>query len=114
MDFADKQIDCVDCHQPFTFTAGEQRWYKEKGFEREPRRCADCRKARKGSDGEQGRGHGGYGGGHGGGHSGGRGRSDRQRYQVTCTQCGASAEVPFQPRPGSPVYCSTCYQSRRG
>lgn len=111
MDFNDKQMTCVDCHQPFVFTAGEQRWYQEKGFEREPRRCPDCRKARKGRDDG-----GGYSSEHssGGGGGGGRSRSDRPKFKVKCSQCGADAEVPFQPRSGAPVYCSTCYQARRG
>ena len=31
----------------FVFTEGEQAFYKEKGFENEPQRCPDCRRARK-------------------------------------------------------------------
>lgn len=42
----DKKIICKDCGQEFTFTAGEQEFYKEKGFY-EPVRCKSCRKARK-------------------------------------------------------------------
>ena len=29
------------------FTEGEQEFYKEKGFENEPQRCFECRRARK-------------------------------------------------------------------
>lgn len=43
----DKNIVCKDCGQDFVFTTGEQEFYKEKGFENEPIRCADCRRARK-------------------------------------------------------------------
>jgi ssDNA-binding Zn-finger/Zn-ribbon topoisomerase 1 len=44
---ADKTIICKDCNNEFVFTEGEQEFYKEKGFENEPQRCPDCRKARK-------------------------------------------------------------------
>lgn len=43
----DKILSCKDCGSNFTFTVGEQEFYKEKGFDNEPQRCADCRKARK-------------------------------------------------------------------
>ena len=44
---ADKTLTCRDCGSEFVFTEGEQEFYKEKGFENDPVRCADCRKARK-------------------------------------------------------------------
>ncbi len=43
----DKKIVCVDCGKEFVFTVGEQEFYKEKGFENEPKRCLDCRRAKK-------------------------------------------------------------------
>ncbi len=43
----DKNIVCRDCGTTFTFTVGEQEFYKEKGFDNEPTRCPDCRRARK-------------------------------------------------------------------
>ena len=43
----DKTIVCRDCGNEFIFTVGEQEFYKEKGFENEPVRCADCRRAKK-------------------------------------------------------------------
>ena len=44
---ADKTLVCKDCNNEFIFTQGEQDFYKEKGFENEPQRCPDCRRARK-------------------------------------------------------------------
>jgi hypothetical protein len=44
---ADKTLICKDCQKEFVFTEGEQAFYKEKGFENEPQRCPDCRRARK-------------------------------------------------------------------
>jgi len=43
----DKKLVCKDCGKDFLFTVGEQEFYKEKGFDNEPVRCADCRRARK-------------------------------------------------------------------
>ena len=44
---ADKTVKCKDCGADFIFTDNEQAFYKEKGFDNEPQRCADCRKVRK-------------------------------------------------------------------
>ena len=71
MSFADKTLRCRDCEQEFTFTAGEQEFYAEKGFQNEPTRCRECRDAR--SAGEM------------GGRTNGQGR---QLYTVTCADCG--------------------------
>lgn len=43
----DKTIVCKDCNKEFTFTIGEQEFYKEKGFTNEPVRCKECRDAKK-------------------------------------------------------------------
>ena len=43
----DKTIVCKDCGKEFIFTEGEQAFYKEKGFDNDPVRCPDCRRARK-------------------------------------------------------------------
>lgn len=43
----DKVLSCRDCGKEFTFTAGEQQFYAEKGFTHEPTRCPECRKAYK-------------------------------------------------------------------
>ncbi len=43
----DKVLKCRDCGNDFTWTVGEQEFYAQKGFENEPTRCFECRKARK-------------------------------------------------------------------
>lgn len=95
MSFEDKTLQCSDCGQEFTFTAGEQEFYASRGFQNEPKRCPDCRRARK----MQRYGDGGYGG----------YRAPRKMYTVICAQCGVETEVPFEPREDRPVYCSDCY-----
>lgn len=49
---SDKNITCKDCGKEFMFTVGEQEFFKEKGFENDPVRCPDCRRARKNQRGE--------------------------------------------------------------
>ena len=42
----DLTFKCAKCGEEFTITAGENNWYKSKGFEL-PKICANCRKERK-------------------------------------------------------------------
>ena len=45
--YEDKTLVCKECGAEFVFTAGEQEFYAEKGFQNEPQRCKNCRDARK-------------------------------------------------------------------
>jgi len=47
MSFQDKVLQCSDCGQEFIFTAGEQVFYSSRGLQNEPKRCSQCRRARK-------------------------------------------------------------------
>jgi CxxC-x17-CxxC domain-containing protein len=132
---SDRTLTCRDCGQAFTFTAGEQAFYQERGFS-EPQRCQNCRAQRKAQRGSSGYDSGGYGGGGGGGYGGGSYSSGssygnggggyggsgggggyssgpRQMYPAVCSNCGKDTEVPFEPRTDKPVYCRECFQSRR-
>ena len=112
---ADTTLTCRDCGQAFTFTSGEQDFYASRGFS-EPSRCPDCRAARKSQRDTGGSYGGGYGssyGGGGGGYSSG-GRGQREMFSATCSSCGKEAQVPFQPSGDKPVYCSDCFEQRRG
>lgn len=42
----DYTIQCQDCGQDFIFTIGEQEFYAQNQFN-EPKRCKECRDARK-------------------------------------------------------------------
>ena len=84
--FQDKELVCKDCGKTFVFTAGEQEFYAEKGFQNEPQRCKECRNAKKAAS-----------------------KGAREYFEATCAKCGAAAKVPFRPREDRPVYCSDCY-----
>ncbi len=102
--YVDETLNCVDCNAQFTFTSGEQQFFASKGFQNKPNRCPDCRAARKAQRGSGG----------GGGYSGGGGsRGGREMFQTVCSQCGQTAEVPFQPRGDKPVYCRDCFATRQ-
>ncbi len=133
---SDRTVTCRDCGQEFTFTAGEQAFYQERGFS-EPQRCPACRAARKAQRSASGYDSGGYGGGGsysggGGGYSsggysgggsyssggyggggGGYSSGPRQMFPAVCSSCGKETEVPFQPRTDKPVYCRECFQQQR-
>ena len=96
MPYTDRTLTCGDCATPFTFTAGEQEFHASKGFTNEPRRCPNCRGARRDTGG--------------GGAGGGMGGGAREMFTVTCSSCGKDARVPFQPRGDRPVYCSDCFK----
>ena len=116
MSYQDRTLTCVDCGQPFIWTAGEQEFYAQRGLTNEPRRCPDCRRARKSQQGGGGGGYasgGGYGGGGGYSSGGGYDRPQRQMYPATCSECGKETQVPFQPRGDKPVYCSDCFAQQR-
>jgi CxxC-x17-CxxC domain-containing protein len=123
----DRTINCADCGKDFQFTEREQEWYREKGLTHEPRRCRDCRAAKKGGGG--GGGHGGGGGSRGGGSYGGGGAGDggyggggddrprrparsREMHKVACSACGKETEVPFKPDLSRAVYCRDCFAAR--
>ncbi|MBC7075750.1 MAG: zinc-ribbon domain containing protein [Syntrophomonadaceae bacterium] len=91
--FEDKVLVCQDCGEEFVFTAGEQEFYHEKGFENEPKRCKNCRVNRR--DRRNGN------------------RAPREMFSTVCAECGAETQVPFKPIEGRPVYCISCFQKRR-
>lgn len=102
MSFSDITLTCKDCSQPFVFTAGEQEFYQQRGLMNQPGRCQSCRGARRANGASSGYSSGGSG--YGG---------TREMFTATCSQCGQEARVPFQPRGDKPVYCSSCFETKR-
>jgi CxxC-x17-CxxC domain-containing protein len=91
--YQDKTLVCKDCGNEFVFTAGEQEFYAEKGFQNEPTRCKDCRQAKKGARKPAG--------------------AKREMFTAVCSECGKETEVPFKPNMERPVYCRECYEARK-
>ncbi len=101
MAYEDRNLTCVECNSEFVFSADDQQFHAERGYQ-DPKRCSSCRQARRG----------GYGGGGGGGGGGGS-YGPRQMYDATCASCGSACQVPFLPRQDRPVYCSDCFSKQK-
>jgi len=95
MSFQDKTLECSDCETTFTFSAEEQEQFQSRGYTNEPKRCPECRQARKSRQNRTG------------------GNSYGQLFPAVCADCGKETEVPFEPSQGRPVYCSDCYRKVR-
>lgn len=106
MAYQDKSIVCSDCGATFTFTAGEQESFAQRGYTNEPKRCPTCRASRKQQQGSTGGGSNYNSGSRGGGSYN---TAPRQMFPAVCSDCGKACEVPFEPRNGKPVYCRDCY-----
>ena len=89
MDFQDKTLACKDCSKEFVWSAGEQKFYADKGLQNSPGRCPDCRKQMKEK------------------------KANRQMYSIICKECGKEGQVPFQPRNPSDVLCADCFAKKR-
>lgn len=88
--YQDITLKCKDCGEEFVFTAGEQEFYAEKGFQNQPQRCKTCRDNRKNA-----------------------GKTPREMFVTTCAKCGGEAKIPFQPNSDRPVYCSECFAAMK-
>ena len=88
--YEDITLTCRDCGEEFVFTAGEQAFYAEKGFQNKPKCCKACRDKKKNAE-----------------------RGERQYFIATCSECGGEAKLTFQPSSDRPVYCSKCFEARR-
>lgn len=93
MDFQDKTLVCKDCGKEFTWTASEQKFYHEKGFENAPVRCPEDRAAKKARMNDS--------------------RGPREMFEITCANCGKTDSVPFKPRGDRPVLCRDCFRKQR-
>lgn len=80
----DEKLICEECKVEFEFTVGEQEFYAERGLTNKPKRCPECRKARKQ-------------------------QKKKQLYDAVCSKCGAKTQVPFKPIEGKDVYCRDCF-----
>ncbi len=95
-DFDDIEIQCIDCGDDFTWTCGEQLFFRDKGLRHPPKRCKPCKQAKnerlsaiiKAQS---------------------AGFKEKIEVAVNCAKCDAQTTVPFYPSQGRPVYCRSCY-----
>lgn len=89
MDFQDKTLTCRDCGKEFIWSAGEQKFYADKGLQNPPSRCQDCRKQAKDK------------------------KVTAPKYSIICKDCKKEGEVPFEPRNPNDVLCADCFTKAR-
>ena len=92
MALVDRSFSCRECGTAFVWTSGEQEFYQQKGLLHEPQRCPDCRQKAKAERAAQ---------------------RALNMHDIVCSTCGQAGQVPFAPRTDRPVYCSTCFETRR-
>lgn len=85
MDYQDKNLACKDCSKEFVWSAGEQKFYADKGLQNPPGRCPECRKTQKDR------------------------KVNRQMFSIICKNCGKEGQVPFEPRDPNDVLCTECF-----
>lgn len=95
--------DCGDdCQVPF----------KPSGSK--PVLCSDCFRGSEGSRDRNDRGGRGDRGDRGGRNDRGGRREERRMHDAVCCECGRDFELPFRPSPDRPVYCSDCFEGKKG
>ena len=133
---ADRTLACSDCGKDFVFSEAEQEFFRERGFDHDPKRCVECRRGRRrrfqarASGGER----------SGNGDANGAGRHERSATQrprraeaggeanaaaspraqastaamhtTVCSSCEQETEVPFRPDGVRPVYCMPCLKQQ--
>lgn len=93
MTFIDRFLNCRDCNASFLFSAGEQEFFSNKGLANEPKRCHNCRVLMKVKR---------------------SGKDEETTTEVNCADCGTATRVPFKPSGYKPVYCSACFNLKKG
>jgi len=85
-----RNLTCIECHQNFVFSAGEQSFFLNRGLSNEPRRCPHCRvlmRMRR------------------------EGKSTDLVTKVDCAECGEKTTVPFLPKEGKKIFCAVCLKA---
>lgn len=96
--YQDKTLICRDCGAEFIWSAGEQEFFAQKGFDKPPTRCPECRKKRRTE--------------RDGGKSGTAPSSGpKQMHDIVCSNCGKTGQVPFEPKSAN-VLCADCFKNR--
>jgi CxxC-x17-CxxC domain-containing protein len=90
MKFVDKVLTCVQCRAEFLFTAGEQEFFHDKGFENVPKHCKQCRARQKDKF-----------------------YRPREETKIGCAECGEQTTVPFKPTQHRPVLCRICFKKSK-
>jgi len=84
-DLEDKTLLCKDCGNKFAWTAGEQKFFLDKGLKNVPKRCKPCTALYKEKLHE-----------------------NHPTTWIKCVSCGKKTEVTFEPK-SDQVLCEKCF-----
>ncbi|MCX6808767.1 MAG: zinc-ribbon domain-containing protein [Candidatus Berkelbacteria bacterium] len=84
-DLADKSLYCKDCGNKFIWTAGEQKFFLERGLQNMPKRCKICTAKNREKL-----------------------REKHPLWWIKCRVCGKKNEVPFEPLTEDTL-CEECF-----
>lgn len=84
----DKLLMCKDCGEKYIWTAGEQKFFLDKGLQNIPKRCKVCTAKYKDKL-----------------------REKHPLFWIKCTECKRKAEVPFEPKTED-ILCETCFNKK--
>jgi CxxC-x17-CxxC domain-containing protein len=96
LEFVDRSIMCIDCNKDFTWTVGEQVFFRDKQLQNPPKRCKDCKQAKNERLAAI-------------ALAQTSGVKQRIEVSVNCARCSTPTTVPFYPSQGRPVYCRSCF-----
>ncbi len=98
--FEDATINCIDCSKDFIWTVGEQTFFYDKGLQNPPKRCKPCKQAKNDRIANI---------------AAAQAAGIKQKIEVSveCAGCGANTTVPFYPSQGRPVFCRSCFESKK-
>jgi len=96
MSFQDKNLTCRDCGKEFVWTSGEQEFFAQKGFDKPPIRCINCRKKKK--EKQQ--------------NPQAPAEPTGEIFTITCSECSKKTEVDFKPRDMAGILCSECFEKK--
>ena len=99
-EFEDRTMTCSECSDEFTWTAGEQAFFRAKELQNPPKRCKPCKKAKnRRIEAVQ--------------KAKVEGKRSKVEVNAECAECGVISSVPFFPSQGRPVYCRDCFTRQK-
>jgi CxxC-x17-CxxC domain-containing protein len=113
MEFTDQTLMCATCGQSFAFTVQEQEFYRGKGFRHTPKRCRDCRRAKRAMQSGNGNGAPSRRDNHNSSHAAHDPDQQPTLHEAVCHTCGSGVQLPFRPDGVRPVFCRPCFEERR-
>jgi len=84
-DLEDRTLMCKECGNKFIFTAGEQKFFIDKGLQNIPKRCKPCTEIYKTKL-----------------------REKHPVWWIQCKKCKRKSEVPFEPK-NEDILCEDCF-----